>query len=118
MNKNCFLRRFVCIFSLMVFAFLCSFLLLGTRHLFSGDETRVAGITMEMLFSSEKLVQHLNGDPFLEYPPLFNWIGAICLYLFSNAEFAVRFPSSLSLFLSVILIFLFARRMGYTLGKS
>ena len=61
---------------LAAFAGVLLFCGLDTRELFSGDETRVAGITAEMVLDNDPVVPRLNGTPFLEYPPLYYQAGS------------------------------------------
>ena len=47
---------------------------LGGPDLFNPDEPREAEMAREMLVSGNRLVPRLNGEPFLEKPPLFYWL--------------------------------------------
>ena len=64
------------------------------------EEPRRAVVSLEMIFSGDWLVPHLNSLPYYNKPPLFNWIVAIFYLIFdSYDEWVVRLPSLLSLFL-------------------
>ena len=54
----------------LLFGILITLAGLGVRELESGDETRVAGIAAEMYLEGDYLIPRLNGEPFLESPPL------------------------------------------------
>ena len=100
----------------LVFACLITILGLWENELESGDETRVAGIAAEMFIGGDYLVPHLNGQPFLEYPPLHYWLMAGSYKAFGINDFAAKFPSALMAALCGILVYLFARKMRYPVG--
>ena len=101
---------------LLVFACLITVLGLWENELESGDETRVAGIAAEMVIEGDYLVPHLNGEPFLEYPPLHYWMMAGAYKTFGINDFAAKFPSALMAVLCGFLVYLFARKMRYPVG--
>ena len=80
----------------------------------SGDETRVAGIAAGMLYGHEWLVPHLNGVPFLEYPPLFYWWSALFMKVFGVSEWAASLASSAVAAGSVLLVWKIVRKLGGT----
>ena len=85
-----------------------------TNGVASGDETRVAGISAEMVFRGDWLVPRLNGEPFLEYPPLFYWLQAIGFSLFGINDFAAAVPAALAAFGGVLTLFALGRRLGFS----
>ncbi len=87
---------------------------LGMRELESGDETRVAGISAEMLLEKDYLTPRLNGKPFLEYPPLYYWSTAAAYKLSHIGPRAARLPSAVSALACAVLIFALARELGMT----
>jgi len=99
--------------SLAVFAVLLFLVGLGRRDLWGSDEPRVAGIGAEMARSGEILVPRLNGEPFLEKPPLYFWISAASFHLLGENTYAARLPSALAAIGGVILIFFLCRNMGF-----
>ena len=83
---------------------------LGRADLFNPDEPREAEIAREMGASGDHLVPRLNGDPFLEKPPLFYWL--VCgAYAVAGGpgELPARFPPALCGFLAVALTWLLGR---------
>ena len=78
----------------------------------SGDETRTAGISAEMFIDGDYLVPRLNGEPFLEYPPLYYWCGAAAYSVFGINDFAAKLPSALAAIGCVLLLFEFAGKLG------
>ena len=80
----------------------------------SGDETRVAGIAAGMLYGHDWLVPHLNGIPFLEYPPLFYWWSALFMKVFGVSEWAASLASSVAAAGSVLLVWQIVRKLGGT----
>lgn len=84
---------------------------LGVRELESGDETRVAGISAEMYFEGDYLIPRLNGEPFLEYPPLYYWSAAASYACFGIDDRAAKLPSALAALGCGLIVYLFARRL-------
>lgn len=101
-------------FLLTVFAALTMFTGLGSRELFSGDETRTAGIIAEMTISGDMITPRLNGRPFLEYPPLYYQTGSVFFRLFGVTDAAAKLPSAVCTFGAALLAFALARRMKLT----
>ncbi len=74
------------------------------------DEGIRALVAMEMNYSGNYIVPTLNGELYLNKPPLFNWILAASFKLFGYNEFALRLPTFLSIFIGGFLVFRFTRR--------
>lgn len=69
---------------------------LGNHELWDYHEPYVAGIIREMASSGDWIVPTLNGQPFLEKPPLFYALGAlVCRATGSFEPWALRLPSAL-----------------------
>lgn len=107
------------LFSLLaVCALILSFYHLSGRFLFSGDETRVAGIIRGMLLPGPLFLPRLNGTPFLEYPPLYYWGGAFFMSVFGVCTAAAKATSALSFFASILLTYALARKLEFSKGAS
>lgn len=91
---------------------------IGFREIESGDETRVAGIAAEMFIEGDFLVPHLNGDPFMEYPPLYYWLTSAAYYVFGVNDFAAKLPSVLAALGMVLLTFAFARKLAFSANAA
>ena len=87
---------------------------LGCRHLWGSDEPRVAGIVAEMAISGDLVVPRLNGEPFLEKPPLYFWAVSTTFNLLGENTYTARLPSALAAICTVAVIFFFARSMGFS----
>ncbi len=75
------------------------------------EEGRRALVSIEMLESGNWMVPHLNGEPYYNKPPAYNWVIAFFFALFGNfSEWVLRLPGALSLLASGGLVFLFARK--------
>ena len=69
---------------------------LGNHELWDYHEPYVAGIVREMASSGDWVVPTLNGQPYLEKPPLFYALGAlVCRATGSFEPWALRLPSGL-----------------------
>lgn len=81
---------------------------LGRTDLWNPDEPREAEIAREMLVSGDAVVPRLNGEPFLEKPPLFYWL-VVPVYRMAGGpgELAARLVPAFTGWL-VILLVLFA----------
>lgn len=81
----------------------------------ASDEPRRALVALEMILSGDYLTPTLNGQPYFNKPPLYNWLIALSFRLFGNySSFALRFPMALSLVLYGLTIYGFVREQ---LGK-
>ncbi len=70
------------------------------------NEGRRLVVLQEMLAGKNWLIPTMNGQIYLEKPPLFYWIGATLGLLFhSSAEWVMRLPSGLSAFGAAWLLF-------------
>ncbi len=75
------------------------------------DSPRVAGIAREMAVTSDYLVPRLNGEDFLEYPPLGYWPIALTLSISKN-------PPDFLAFLPIILLGTGTVLITYLIGKK
>ncbi len=83
---------------------------LGRADLFNPDEPREAEMAREMWASGDFLVPSLNGEPFLEKPPLFYWLVVPIFRLAGGpGEFAARLVPAIAGIVSVLLLYLFGR---------
>jgi 4-amino-4-deoxy-L-arabinose transferase-like glycosyltransferase len=63
---------------LLFFAILFLTLLPEIQHgLWRPDEPQVAGVSAEMAYQKDFVASRLNGQPFLEKPPLYYALGAL-----------------------------------------
>ena len=75
------------------------------------DEPRRALVALEMMISDDYVTPTLNGERYLNKPPLYNWIIAGSYHLFGNySSFALRFPMLFSLLMFGLTVFAFVRR--------
>lgn len=85
---------------------------LGRSDLFNPDEPREAEMAREMAATGDLLVPRLNGEPFLEKPPLQYWMVGTAYRLGGGAaEGTARAVSSLCGVAAVLLTWFFGRRM-------
>lgn len=78
---------------------------INSYSLRGSTEPREAGVAAEMLQDGDYVVPRLNGDKFLEKPPLSYWLQAASLRVFGYEPFAARAASILAGVLCVCLIF-------------
>ncbi|MGD8776564.1 MAG: glycosyltransferase family 39 protein [Syntrophobacterales bacterium] len=87
-----------------------SLFLSSQRGLTSGMEAESAQTAREFLMTKDWTINHLNGEPDYDKPPLFFWIIALFSYFAGSVnELATRLPS----ILSVILIMVLFRRLAH-----
>lgn len=103
------LRIAVFVASLLLFAFAFE----GTRGLWEPDEGRYVGVAMEMLRSGDFVVPRIHDEyPHLSKPPLTYWAIAASVATFGRNEFAARLPHGLAFFLTMLLVWGMAHRIG------
>ncbi|MFK3798841.1 ArnT family glycosyltransferase [Pseudomonas sp. NPDC088444] len=96
-------------------ALLCALLLffaLGNHQLQNSTEPRVAGIAMEMHLSNNWVTPTLNGEPFLEKPPLSLWLDAAAIRVIGPVPLAVRLASAFAGLLTLWALYHLLRRFG------
>ena len=74
------------------------------------DESRYAEIPREMLQRGDWITPRLQGEPYLEKPPLLYWVTAASFRLFGVHDWAARLPPALAVHGSVLLLYFFGRR--------
>jgi 4-amino-4-deoxy-L-arabinose transferase-like glycosyltransferase len=74
------------------------------------DEIRRGLVSLEMMLSGNYLVPTLNGEPYLNKPPLYNWLLVLSYKTFGVNEFALRFPVIVAIFWFGWLIYFFAAK--------
>ncbi|MBI1914183.1 MAG: glycosyltransferase family 39 protein [Planctomycetes bacterium] len=78
--------------------------------LFEPDESRYAQIPREMLARGEWVVPYLQGEPYLDKPPLFYWLVMGSYRVCGVSPEAARLVPALALHLCVLLVYLLGRR--------
>ena len=80
-------------------------------HLFEPDEGRYAQIPREMLTHGEWLIPTLQGEPYLDKPPLFYWLVMLCYALFGYHDGAARLVPALAMHATVLVTHVMGRRL-------
>src|SRR5262245_54455834 len=79
-------------------------------HLFEPDEGRYAEIAREMVVRGEWIVPMLQGEPYLDKPPLLYWLTMLSYRVFGIQEWSARLAPALALHLTVLWVYFFGRR--------
>ena len=79
-------------------------------HLFEPDEGRYAEIPREMLQRGEWVVPLLQGEPYLDKPPLFYWLVMLSYQMLGVADWTARLVPALAVHGCILLVYLFGRR--------
>ena len=98
--------------SLLLLIVLPGILLYPTRsfHLLEPDEGRYAQIAREMFDRGEWIVPTLQGQPYLDKPPMLYWLVKISYSIFGVSEASARLIPALAVHLSILLVYLIGRR--------
>ncbi len=75
------------------------------------DETRYAQIALEMVHTGDWLVPRLQGEPYLDKPPMLYWLTAGCYQLFGENQRSARLPCTLAALLTVLVTFGIGRQL-------
>src|SRR5262245_10760081 len=99
--------------SFLVVATLASVLLFPWMRfaLFEPDEGRYAQIPFEMLTRGEWIVPTLQGEPYLDKPPLFYWMVTLSYSVFGVHDWAARFVPALAVLASALITYGLGRRL-------
>jgi len=86
---------------------------LGNYPLIDVDETRYAVMARDMVISGNWNDLLLNGEPFLEKPPLYFWLVAASVKLFNNfSPFTARLPIGLTAILMVFATYFLGKKVS------
>jgi 4-amino-4-deoxy-L-arabinose transferase-like glycosyltransferase len=96
---------------LVAISLLFIFVRLGGRALWDIDEGMHSVIAQNMVNSGDWITPVFNGEPFLDKPPLFNWLGAACFSLFGFSESVARLPSAILGLGCVLITYLLGRQV-------
>ena len=92
-------------------AVLLLFPALGIVHLFDWDEINFAESAREMLTTGDYRHVQINYTPFIEKPPLFFWLQALCMKIFGVNEFAARLPNAVCGVVTLVLFYKIGKKM-------
>ncbi len=84
---------------------------LGSVPLLGPDEPRYARVAVEMQRAGEWVTPTLQGEPWLEKPPLYYWLAGMAYSVLGETEAAARMPSVLAALLLVGATALFGARL-------
>ena len=98
--------------SLLVVLLLPAAILYPSRgfHLLEPDEGRYAQIPREMLANGEWVVPTLQGEAYLDKPPLMYWLVALSYRTFGVTPEAVRLVPALCVHMTILVVYLLGRR--------
>ena len=111
------LKRFIAktriqIFILLVFCSLLFILGVGRWDLWNPDEPRYAQVAKEMVERGDWILMHVNGNTYVDKPPLFFWLIALSSFLWQGfTSFSARFPSAFLSTLTVLLTFFLGKKL-------
>ena len=79
-------------------------------HLFEPDEGRYVQIPKEMLDRGDWLTPILQGEPYLDKPPLFYWLVMLAYTAFGQADWVVRLVPAAAVLMCVLAVYVLGRR--------
>src|SRR5580704_1184627 len=79
-------------------------------HLLEPDEGRYAQIPKEMLHNGSWVVPTLQGEPYLDKPPLMYWLVALSYRAFGVSSESARLVPALCVHLTILAVYLIGRR--------
>ncbi|TWT98495.1 phospholipid carrier-dependent glycosyltransferase [Stieleria varia] len=103
--------RHVLAWATLLLASAAVFLLNPSYPLIEPDETRYAQIALNMIETGDWVTPMLDGQPYLDKPPLMYWCTALSLRFMGENEFAARFPSTLSAIMTIVVVYLLGSKI-------
>ena len=82
---------------------------LGDRPLWDTDEGMHAATSKTMVETGDWLHPMLNGEPFYDKPPMFNWLVALSFVALGFTEFAARLPAAIAGLATVLVTYGYGR---------
>jgi 4-amino-4-deoxy-L-arabinose transferase-like glycosyltransferase len=96
----------------IIFSGVILFFNLWARSLENHGYLRYAEVAREMIRSGDWIVPHLNGEVFVDKPPLLFWLIAIPSSIYGSVTpFLAKWPSAFSAWMGVIILFLWGKRI-------
>src|SRR5437870_117609 len=80
-------------------------------HLFEPHEGRYAEIPREMMVRGEWIIPYLDGEPYLDKPPLFYWLVGISYRIFGVHNWSARLVPALAIHGCILITYLMGRRI-------
>lgn len=100
---------------LLILSFLLYVLNLGSVGLWGKHEALYAEVAREMLIDGNWIIPHFDGDIYIEKPPLYFWMVALCSMPVGDVnEFTARMPAALCAMGTVMVTFFFGRKLFNT----
>jgi 4-amino-4-deoxy-L-arabinose transferase-like glycosyltransferase len=110
--RQLFQHPWVQIILLLVFCSLLFILGVGRWDLWNPDEPRYAQVAKEMVARGDWILMHVNGNTYVDKPPLFFWLIALSSFLWQGfTSFSARFPSAFLSTLTVLLTFFLGKKL-------
>ncbi len=104
---------------LIIVSGLILFLNLWNRSLENHGYLRYAEVAREMIRSGEWVVPHLNGEVYIDKPPLLFWLIAIPASLYGSVTALIaRWPSAFAGWVGIIILFLWGKRIYGTIRSG
>lgn len=75
------------------------------------DETRYAEVSLEMWERGDWVIPTIQGEPFLDKPPLLYWLTMVSYSLLGVSEFSARLPIALAALACVMSMFVIGRKL-------
>lgn len=84
---------------------------IGAYGLYEPHEGHFTMVGQEMILREDWLTPHLNGDRYLNKPPLLYWLIALSTQIFGETEFAARLPLALAGWLGIIMVWKWTKEL-------
>ncbi len=99
---------------LLLFVFASVYILwnIGTGSLSAWDEATYANISRQIIKTGNWLILQEVNAPWFDKPPLYMWISAVFFKIFGVNEFSVRLTSSLFGIATVLLVYIFSKKIS------
>jgi len=110
--RQLFQKPWVQIIILLVFCLLLFIAGVGRWDLWNPDEPRYAQVAKEMVERGDWILMHVNGNTYVDKPPLFFWLIAFSSFLWQGfTSFSARFPSAFLSTLTALLTFFLGKKL-------
>ena len=105
-EKKCFIDILILVLTLGIITFG-----IGAYGLYEPHEGHFAMVGKEMLLRGDWITPYLNGDRYLNKPPLLYWLIALSSSIFGTTELAARLPLAVAGWLGIIIVWQWTREL-------